>query len=267
MIIGMRGHDFGRMEPRALAAAIRETGFEATQLAFTKAFPAPAEQYMTREALCDIREAFAGLALPVMGCYVSASDRDPDALAEAKARFKRALSASVTLGAGCVGTETTHFTFPESEREAAYARLLDFTREVCAHAEQVNALVGIEPVALHTLHTPELTRRLIADVNSPNLRVILDTANLVTPESTAPEAQMEILERALSCFGERICALHVKDGVFGREGKWENRPLGQGVMDWPRLRAHNDALCALREGVFPGMAKEECQIMHRWLGE
>ena len=65
--------------------------------------------------------------------------------------------------------------------DAAYARLLDFTREVCAHAEQVNALVGIEPVALHTLHTPELTRRLIADVNSPNLRVILDTANLVTP--------------------------------------------------------------------------------------
>ena len=63
-----------------------------------------------------------------MGCYVSASDRDPDALAEAKARFKRAaLSASVTLGAGCVGTETTHFTFPEAEREAAYARLLDFT--------------------------------------------------------------------------------------------------------------------------------------------
>ena len=254
MIIGMRGHDFGRMQPEALADAIRETGFAATQLAFSKAFPEPAEQYMTPESLRHIRSVFSGIALPVMGCYVSASDRDPDALAEAKARFKRALSASVTLGAGCVGTETTHFTFPESEREAAYARLLDFTREACAHAEQVNALVGIEPVALHTLHTPELTRRLIADVNSPNL-----------------EAQMEILERALSCFGERVCTLHVKDGVFGREGKWENRPLGQGVMDWPRLlprlRAHNDALCALREGVFPGMAREECQIMHRWLGE
>ena len=155
MIIGMRGHDFGRMEPRALALAIREAGFEATQLAFAKAFPAPAEQYMTPGALSEIRSAFAGIVLPVMGCYVSASDRDPDVLAEAKARFKRSLSASVILGAGCVGTETTHFTFPESEREAAYARLLE----------------------------------------------------------------------------------------------------------------HNDTLCALREGVFPGMAKEECQIMHRWLGE
>lgn len=66
MIIGMRGHDFGRMEPRALALAIREAGFEATQLAFAKAFPAPAEQYMTPGALSEIRSAFAGIVLPVM---------------------------------------------------------------------------------------------------------------------------------------------------------------------------------------------------------
>ena len=33
----------------------------------------------------------------------------------------------------------------------------------------------------------------------------------------------------------------------------------------PRLRMHDDTLCALREGVSPGMAKEECAIMHRWL--
>lgn len=88
MIIGMRGHDFGRMEPRALALAIREAGFEATQLAFAKAFPAPAEQYMTPGALSEIRSAFAGIVLPVMGCYVSASDRDPDVLAGGKGAFQ-----------------------------------------------------------------------------------------------------------------------------------------------------------------------------------
>ena len=78
--------------------------------------------------LVEIRMALAGMVLPVVVCYVSASDRDPDVLAEAKARFKRFLSASVILGAGCVGTETTHFTFPESEREAADAWLLGMTR-------------------------------------------------------------------------------------------------------------------------------------------
>ena len=39
-------------------------------------------------------------------------------------------------------------------------------------------------------------------------------------------------------------------------------------MDWPallpRLRAHNDQLCALREGVWPGRADEEYATMCRW---
>lgn len=271
MIIGMRGHDFGRMAPEALAAAIRETGFRATQLAFTKAFPAPAAQYMTPQALSGIREAFAaqGIALPVMGCYVSASDRDDAVREAAKASFSDCLRASVLLGALCVGTETTHFTFDKSEREAAYARLVDFVRAVVPVAEACGAVVGIEPVALHTLNTPELTRRLLRDVPSDALRVVLDVANLVTPQTTAPEAQRELLDRCLSCFGERIAVLHVKDGVFDAGGVWQNRPLGEGVMDWahllPALRAHDDSLCALREGVWPGLAREECARMHAWM--
>ena len=268
MIIGMRGHDFGRMVPEQLAVEIRRSGFLATQLAFGKAFPAREDGYLTSEALSSIRKAFDGIALPVMGCYVSASDRDPAVLEAAKAKFSAHLRASVLLGAGCVGTETTHFTFDESEREAAYARLLDFVRSVIPVAKDCGAMVGIEPVSYHTLATPELTRRLIDDIASPNLRVILDTANLLPPGVSAPEVQRELLERSLACFGDRICVLHVKDGVWNGENRWENRPLGEGVMDWPTLlpllRAHNDSLCALREGVWPGRAREECAIMRRW---
>lgn len=270
MIIGMRGHDFGRMQPEALADAIASYGFRATQLAFGKCFEGAPDAYLTPESLAHIREVFAarGIALPVMGCYVSASDADDAVRDAAKAKFAAYLRASVALGAGCVGTETTHFRADESEREAAYARLLDFARSVSRAAEDCGALVGIEPVALHTLNTPELTRRLLDDVASPNLKVILDTANLVTPATTAPEAQAEILDRCFACFGEEVVALHVKDGVFDAGGKWQNRPLGQGVMDWahllPRLRERYDSLCALREGVFPGMAAEELATLRRW---
>lgn len=273
MIIGMRGHDFGRMEPEALARRIAAAGFRATQLAFTKAFPEPAGQYMAPEALTRLRETFEaeGIALPVMGCYVSPSDKDPEKFARGKAAFAEALRASMALGAGCVGTETTHFTFPEEEREAAYARLLDFMRESAAVAAGCGATVGVEPVAVHTLNTPELTRRLLDEVDSAHLRVIFDLANLVTLKTTSPQAQKELLKRSLTLFGDKICVLHVKDGVFNGEGKWENRPLGEGIMDWanllPILREHDDSLCALREGVWPGMAEQECAIMHRWLGE
>ena len=270
MIIGMRGHDFGRMEPGQLADTIASHGFRAAQLAFGKAFVQSPETYMTDEGLDAVREAFAarGIAVPVMGCYVSASDRDPAKLEAAKEKFAAYLRASVRLGALCVGTETTHFTFDESERESAYARLLDFTRAAVAVAEECGATVGIEPVAYHTLATPELTRRLLDDVPSAHLRVILDTANLIPPGESRPEAQHDLLARSLSLFGDRICALHVKDGVWNSENQWENRPLGEGIMDWPvllpRLRACNDSLCALREGVWPGRADEECALMRRW---
>lgn len=270
MIIGMRGHDFGRMEPSALAEKIASHGYRAAQLAFGKAFPQNPETYMTEQALSDVRTAFEAqqIQIPVMGCYVSASDRSDDVRNDAKKKFCAALRASVMLGAGCVGTETTHFVFDESEREAAYARLLDFVRCVVPTAESCGAIVGIEPVAYHTLATPETTRRLLADVSSDHLRVILDLANLVPPGVCDPAVQRDLLSRALSCFGDRICVLHVKDGVWNSENKWENRPLGEGIMDWetllPILRIHNDHLCALREGVWPGKADEEYAILRRW---
>lgn len=271
MIIGMRGHDFGRMRPAALADRIASHGFRATQLAFSKAFVDSPETYLTDEGLDAVREIFASrdIAVPVLGCYVSASDRDSEKLEAAKANFAVHLRASVRLGAGCVGTETTHFTFDESEREPAYARLLDFTRAAVAVAESCGATVGIEPVAYHTLATPELTRRLLDDVPSEHLKVILDTANLVPPGETRREAQHDLLSRALTLFGDKVCALHIKDGVWNSENRWENRPLGEGIMDWPtllpRLRAHNDRLCALREGVWPGRADEEYALMCRWM--
>lgn len=270
MIIGMRGHDLGRMEPAQLAEAIAGHGFRATQLAFGKAFARNADSYMTHEALTNIRDAFAAqdVLIPVMGCYVSASDREPAVLAAAKEKFAAHLRASVILGAHCVGTETTHFIFDESEREAAYARLLDFVRYEVHIAERCGAVIGIEPVAYHTLATPEMTYRLLEDVSSDCLKVILDTANLVPPGENRPEAQIDLLARALSLFGDKVCVLHVKDGVWNSENKWENRPLGEGIMKWetlmPMLRENNDSLCALREGVWPDLAKKEYEIMCRW---
>lgn len=265
MIIGMRGHDFGRMQPQALAEAIREKGFCAAQLAFTKAFPEPTEAYMSPERLEEIRDVFAesGVSVPVMGCYISASDIDDAVRNEAKAQFAAILRASVLLGAGCVGTETTPFTFAEEEREAAYARLLDFMRAVVPVAEECGAIVGIEPVATHTLNTPEMARRMLDDVGSDSVKIILDMVNLMTKETSSPQSQLEILERCLALWGDRICALHIKDGVFDEAGNWVDTPIGEGIVDWktlfPVIRARNDALCALREGVWPGRAEEESQ--------
>ena len=271
MIIGMRGHDFGRMTPEALADAIVDAGFAATQLAFTKAFPPPAEQYMTDDALLRLRDLYAGkgIAVPVLGCYVDCGNSDAGIRRQALERFSRSLRASVLLEVKCVGTETSPFSGPEEAREEAYQGLLEFVRAAAKVAESCGATIGIEPVARHTLNTPELTQRLIRDVGSPSLKVILDLTNLISPDTQRPEDQQDLLERAVACYGPLVTALHIKNGVFNSEGKWENRPLDQGIMNWrvllPQLSEHFPDLCALREGVWPGLAREECRYMHECL--
>ena len=58
MIFGMRGHDFGRMEPAQLAEKLASHGARATQLAFGKAFVQTPDVYMTDEGLSAIRKTF-----------------------------------------------------------------------------------------------------------------------------------------------------------------------------------------------------------------
>ena len=62
---------------------------------------------------------------------------------------------------------------------------------------------------------------------------------------------------------------HTLEGKFDENGHWSKRPLGEGFMDWqhllPRLKAHNDSLCVMREEVWPGRAEEERAIIERWM--
>lgn len=260
MKIGMRLHDYGKNTPEVLAKLVRESGFEAGQLALYKAMDLPTDSLLQDDTLARIRAAFdgQGVALPVLGCYVEPGSTDEAQRLDGRARFLAHLDASIKLGAGCVGTETTNFAGTKSERDICYRHLVDFTAAVCERAEAIGATVGIEPVAVHTLNTPELTRQLLSDIASPSLRIIFDFSNLVTPENQ--DDQDRLLDRSLDCFGAKICAVHVKDGYFeGR--KWINAQLGTGVMQWDRamkeLASIDDTLCCLREGVWPGAEKEE----------
>lgn len=266
MKIGMRLHDFPRSTPETLARLARENGFEAGQLAMQKALSLDETTLLDDATLKRIRAAFENehIALPVLGCYIDPIGDDPAACEAAAQKFCAHLKASVKLGAGCVGTETSHFRKDERERPAAYRALLEFVARACETAEQVGATVAIEPVAVHTLNTPELTRQMLRDIQSPRLSIIFDFANLITPENLH---DLEgVLDRSLDCFGDQICAVHVKDGVFdGRD--FINARLGTGVMRWERaaraLRAAHPQLCLLREGVWPDAPREEAAYMRK----
>jgi len=255
MKLGMRAHDFGRMEPSALAKKLRETGFETAQLALTKAIDGiNSIDDVDKPILDSIRHAFEEnqVEIGVLGCYVEIGYSDKDArLLEVK-KFLAGIEHARELGARLIGTETTDFP-PDmtKERESAYQNLKDSVLRMVECAEKHNVIVAIETVANHTLNSAELTRRLLDEVNSTKLQVIFDPVNLILTQSDI-DNQNKIYNKFLQIVGKDIVALHVKDVVLeGRDKIWRN--IGKGsisynvIFDW--LKQFNCNIPILREHV------------------
>jgi sugar phosphate isomerase/epimerase len=255
MKIGVRAHDFGRMSATELAKTIKEAGFDCTQLAPTKSIEGIMSfGGITPKHLEDAREAFgnAGVEITVLGCYIEPSYTDNAARLEQVEHFRNALVNAKILGAPIVGTETTNLDIatPAAEREKIYQLLKDSVLRMAEKAEKEDVLIGIEPVAEHTLNTPELTRRLLDEVNSKKLKVIFDPVNMVLPDTI--HAQDAIFTQMFNLLGDEITAMHIKDTVIENNQKtW--RKIGEGVInyklifDW--LHANKPEIRLLREGV------------------
>lgn len=270
MKLGVRAHDFGKAEPDTLASAIYGAGFEAVQLAIPKAIAGiDSMADVTGDVLDRVGEAFRirNVEISVLGCYIEPSLPDKEVRLAQVETFRRGLEAAKYLGVSLVGTETTRFDpdpANEPNREQAYQALLDSVRRMTEHAERLGVQIAIEPVADHTLHSAELAKRLLEEVDSDCVRIIFDPVNMIL-ERTAVR-QREIYRQFLDILGDRLCAVHIKDIVFeAGEKVWRN--LGEGVVYYDDivtwLHANLPNIPLLREHVKPQSAQIDIEAMRR----
>ena len=255
MKIGVRAHDFGRMAAAQLARTIKRCEFDCVQLAPTKAIEGITSfDDITPECLDEIRRVFydTNLEITVLGCYIEPSYIDQTERLQQVVFFKNALANAKILGAPIVGTETTHMDIatPAAEREKVYQLLKDSVLRMAEKAEREDVLIGIEPVAEHTLNTPELTRRLLDEVNSSKLKVIFDPVNMVLPDTI--HEQDKIFTQMFELLGDDIVAMHIKDTEI-ENGQKAWRKIGEGVINYSLifgwLHANKPDIRLLREGV------------------
>jgi len=272
MKIGVRAHDFGRQPIESLAANIKEAGFACVQLAPTKAIEDISSfSDITESRLEAIQTAFVrnNIEITVLGCYIEPSVTDTALRLKNVNIFKDNLANAKKLGVNIVGTETTNLDIdtPISEREKIYALLKDSVLRMVEQAEKEDVFVGIEPVAEHTLNTPELARRLLDEVNSKKLKIIFDPVNLVLPRTI--HEQDKIFQQFFNLLGNEIVAVHMKDiAIENNQKAW--RKIGCGVInydlifDWLHKKA--PACRLLREGVQMDSYKEDIKAMERLCG-
>ena len=238
---GARGHDVDfDGTPDGLAAALAVQGARCVQFAPGKLFPDlpcgereinPGYGMMMRRAL-----ASRGVDIAVLGCYINMIHQDPVVREALLRRFEAYLRHARYFGAPIVASETGSVIEPlgvyttDNFTEAAYMEVLSSVRRLVAVGERHHTFVGIEPGRNHPIHDLDTVERLLNDVDSEWLCIVLDPAVLI--DGTDYQGEPALVEEAFSRFGDRIHAMHLKDFRPRPDGdELEMTDIGDGVMD------------------------------------
>ena len=244
MNIGIRLHDTipGSMEERL--RFVRGQGFTCAHLALHMTEPgfamADAPARLTAEYAAELRERFANtnMACAVLGCYLNLADPDAASRARTQAIYEAHLRFAPMLGAYVVGTETyanlnSRFAEPAAKSEEAFRLFMDSLRPVVRAAEEAGAILAVEPVYHHIISTPERAQRMLEELPSDHLQIILDAVNLIGPGDE--DRAEELVADAVRRLGDRVRVLHMKDFTVLPDGAIHSQACGTGRMRYDRL--------------------------------
>ena len=239
--LGIRAHDFKQVPLKDLIEKIQHYNLDHIQFAIKKSFPdsVPNLAALSPGTATYYGNAFrqAGIQIAVLGCYVNIVDSDPQKRAQAITDFGTCLRLARDFGASLVGTETGSvgkgYT-TDNFTEEAFQEVVTSVRAMVAEAERFGVTVGIEAGLNHPLHTAPLARRLLDLIPSNNLQIILDCANLMSPDNYLQ--QESVVAEAFELLGDRIAIIHLKDFIV-EDGRITIVPVGKGLLQFePILR-------------------------------
>jgi len=251
-VAGMRAHDVGKAPFAELIKRLRSLNVGNVQFAPTKGVSDIEFSYgKFNPGLAGFMgEEFRknGIRVSVFGSYLDPTHPDEEKRAQTILSYIENLKYAKSIGADMAGTETGGRNRYENP-EDSYKVLLDSFRQIVGAAEKLGVMMGAEGVAHHALNSPQTVRRLLNDINSPNLCVIFDPINLIGDDRL--DAPNQVVDEMFNLCGNEIAAIHLKDFKVV-DGKKEVVPIGQGVFDFERffawLKAHKPGINMMIEG-------------------
>lgn len=234
MTVGVLAHLFGCLPYRELAEKVGEAGFRHVQLALWKAvrdvdFSRPG--MLSPGLAASIAEEFdkRNVRISVLGCYLHMFDRDEERRRVNIARFKELLRYAPLLGCPTVAFETG--VNPGGDyTEQDWTTMRETLEELVSEAERWGTFIGLEAANGHLVGTAPQLHRMLEEVSSSSIGVVLDPGNLLNDDNFS--RQDEVIEEAFSLLGSRIIACHAKDRLPGPDGRIVTAAAGQGQLNY-----------------------------------
>ncbi len=269
MKIGVRAHDYGRMEIEQLAETLHNCGYQCAQIAMTKVISG-IETYgdIKLSHLERLRAAFEKyqLEIPVFGCYMDLANPDEAIRRNAVNNLKMCLAYAKEVGAKTVGTETAYPRLNEEQKKIWYPYMVDAVKEVVEEAVKLDMVFAIEPVRYYPLDSIETVQDVFEKVQEDkHLRIIFDAYNVLKRSDI--DNQEAYWTAWMESVGKYIEAMHIKNFVINEQGERAWTTLDQGVIQYDViskwLRANKPDMYLLREEMDPAFAKEDIAFMKK----
>jgi len=218
MQIGIFAKTFAASGALASLEAVRRAGYDVAQFNMAvlggPSMPEPIKQAQCEEIAAASSES--GVAIAAISGTYNMIHPDAALRADGLARLATLMSAAPLMGTRlvtlCTGTRhpADQWAYhPDNASAAAWSDLLTEMAKAASLAEQCGVDLGIEPELANVVSSAKLARKLIVELASPRVRIVLDPANLFETASTT-EARA-IVERAVDMLADRIVMAHAKD--------------------------------------------------------
>lgn len=268
MQIGVFAKTFPGSEPAGVLAAVRDAGFAVAQFNLACAGLPSMPDAVPEEAIHAIAAASnaSRIALVALsGTYNMAHPdramRD-DGLRRLGVVIKAAASLSVPLVTLCTGTRNADDQWsyhPDNAAPEAWDDMASEMEKALQLAERYGVDLGIEPEQANIVTSASDAMRLIAQLGSKRLRVVLDPANLF--EQASPEEARAIVAAAVGTTAGHVAMAHAKDRFA--DGRFT--AAGQGVVNFPDFVARLKASGFDGALVAHGLSADEAAGVARFL--
>ena len=139
-------------------------------------------------------------------------------------------TSTITLSTGTRDAANMWHHHPDNTTPAAWRDMVHAMAEIATIGEAFGVRMAFEPEVSNVVDSAHKARRLLDELRSAHVKVVIDGANLFHAGELPRMA--EILDEAFALLGDEIVLAHAKDLDHG--GEAGDLPAGQGVLDYER---------------------------------
>jgi sugar phosphate isomerase/epimerase len=235
--LGLLSPEFPSVSLSANLDAIAATGAVSVQFDLASAVGHTFPNELSQDIVEAIHAGFSQRQLTLAALSGTYNMIDPDRQArEAGAEgLNRVIALAPRLGTNivtlCTGSRDPGNMWrkhPDNDTPEAWLDLLVQMEEAVRVAEKYGVTLGVEPEIGNTINSVHKARRLLDEVRSPQLKIVMDGANIFQRGQLSN--MRKVLDEAFELLGSDIALAHAKD--LDKDGEAGHLPAGRGRLDY-----------------------------------